>query len=380
MNFVIILAGTSLAAGQPQAIPPAPERITKIEPADAFAKLTANAWGDPNRSFVQFNNDGTYRRKVKTEVSAGECPVGLPNFDHRGQWTMKWKDDHGMIQLETGDMLAFALGKNALFFVDRWLPHIDRNLDPTTKPKLALEDILKFRDQPTYSKLADTNWKKSNSFDVFRLPTKIKLDSFGGLRLEYRDGECRAEGAWSLVDKGTKLLRYYEKDSCDLRRPGVPETGSTDERLDLSEQNVQFFGGDYRPESIKSDKQIFTFDSFSGSVKTTLIWNGSFQKGKTIECEIQFTAVDRDYVLDQIVMEQTECQLIQKGISVKGDTKSIGTIKLNMKLAHGKTTVHKMEFTPAVSGPYIGTNIVFRYQNDRQEYTGRQMFFSAVKE
>jgi|GEM_PF-2057274 len=361
-----------------------PTRIAIKDPQAAFERLTSHTWGNASRTFVQFNADGTYRHKVTTEVPKMGCPVGLPNFDHRGTWTMRWKDDHGLVQLETGDMLAIAFTEKQLFFTNSWLPRIDRLMDRPPQPQPApapksYAELSTFRPNALYAKLAGARLKKTDRFNWFMYPTRVQFDPAGRFGAQFRGGECTMEGFWSLTVQGTQLFTVAEENQCDLRGPGTAAIGASNEIPEFEEDLVLFYGTSWRPETSKDDDQVFSFDSYSHSVRVTGRLTQPLRKGVAAKLELSFKAKNGDYDLEEIAISQSSYQRSGAGFRLLGEAKPLATLKLGTRLAQGKSITREVEIVPAYAGADVSLDFDFHYKDVRQTYHGRRGFLGPVE-
>ncbi len=367
---------TPVAAGTPT-------RITIADPRSAFARLTAHAFGDSAKTLIQFNADGTYRHKVTTHPPPMGCPVGLPNFDRHGTWTMRWNKDHGMVQLETGDMLAIAFADKSMFFGQLWLPQRDRlgnqPQDLPIHPAKSYAELSTFKPNALHAKLGGARWRKSDRFNLFMYPTQVQFDPLGRFSAQFREGACKMEGFWSLTGQGTQLLTVGEENQSDLRGPGTGSIGASPENPEFEDELMLFYGTSYRPESSKADDQVFAFDAYSNSVRVTGRLTKPLKKGVAAELELTFKAKNGDYELEEIAFSQAVYKFNGKGYSLASEIQSLARLKLGCRLDQGKTITRNVAIMPVYAGADVSLDFDFRYRDARQEYRGRRGFFGPVE-
>lgn len=361
-----------------------PKRVAIADPQAAFVRLTSHDWGDAAKMLVQFHADGTYRHKVTTKPPSMGCGVGLPNFDRRGTWTMRWNDDHGLVQLETGDMLAIAFADKRMFFGHSWLLQIDRlpgtaPPDQSSIPPKSYAQLSTFKPNALHAKLAGARWRKSDRFNLFMYPTQVQFDPLGRFSAQFREGECKMEGFWSLTGQGTQLLTVGEENQCDLRGPGTGSIGASPETPEFEDDLMLFYGTSYRPESSKADDQVFAFDAYSNSVRLTGRLTKPLKKGVAAELELTFKAKNGDYELQEIAISQAVHKFNGKGYSLASEIKPLATLKLGCRVDQGKTITRSVAIVPVYAGADVSLDFDFRYRDARQEYHGRRGFIGPVE-
>lgn len=367
-------------AGTRSSIPIVAERERIDDVQQVRKRITSKRWQIQDDSFIQFNDDDTYFLRMRTKSNWGECGVGLANFDRLGVWKLKWEQDHGMVHLENNDMLAVAVAKEHLFFTNAWtaaMPRVDQaefgkelyqhNLTKHTVNVGSLENEL-------YTQLANTKWRKSNRFDLFMYPTSVCFDSAGRYIAEYRDGDCSAEGHWSLEGQGTKLSSCPENNACDLRGISASITSGPEAPL-FVDNMVVFHGAAYVPDSARHDENVFFHDLVD--MRVIGKYRGNLEQAKKTKIELTVFAPTVS-TLSNVKVTSQRLVAADQCYTADGELSMIGKSQIEQSVTVGTPNYFPIEITPSISG-IVWLSFEVEYQSKEQTKQTRLGVITEVK-
>lgn len=198
-----------------------------IEREKIFENLTRATWCDdssearsallaPSISTYEFNRSGRYHWARFSDYPEGEGS---------GRWNFKATGlAEGVIVLESGDVIHFVIdNKNILSLGFLTLKQCDAiKYNHTTYSAASISSV---EPSPLFKQIVAHIWEKTDSNDLFRLPSRIQLKDDGTYFADFRNGECSYKGTWSLME-GNLVRQIPAGDNCDLRSKGESPTST----------------------------------------------------------------------------------------------------------------------------------------------------------
>lgn len=345
----------------------------------AFERLTSKVWGIEKESFIQFRQDGSYRWKKVDQIAPYLCPVGVDRFDREGLWKLQWKDDHGIVQLETGDLLSIAFRQGQLVLQGELIPAAKNVVPPKEDTPKEIRVMAPKKMPAIIEKLCQHSWRKSNRFDLFMYPTTVRFDMYGRYSAEFRDGECKAGGFWSLTGSEQNLTLTPDPNQCDQRGNSTASVGEHNSRPIFKHDMLIFFGVSYLPEGHDKTKQKFTFDRYQNSVRTTGWYSGDLQKNQPKKLTLHFENMSQYSKQLESLKVTLEEYSATRGKPENAAAKStLLELELDVSLEHTGSEYSKtVEITPRVAGEVVLT-FNLSYRDSQQEYHGYNNYFGTI--
>jgi hypothetical protein len=233
--------------------------------ADVFARLTATTWLDAGRcgansdplpptcNRLRLAGDGTYDWSATSDY---------PERAQSGTWNFFARDvDGGIVCLDDGSVVDFALsatGKLAWGMLGELAP--DSPLGGGSRTALPTVSVA-----PLFMALIEHDWRKTNEIDVYSQPTGFSLSDDGTFVAEFRDGECEANGTFSLIKDRTELQLWprASPNACDLRGGGTTANlvGSGIPPV-IEDGILHLYAASYRDAAIQTEQRYLAFSSY----------------------------------------------------------------------------------------------------------------------
>jgi hypothetical protein len=346
-----------------------------------FAALTAVEWDNncvgggglpPTCTQIQLGADGHFKWQAVSDVV---------ERDQSGGWNFSARSDHdGIVCLQTGAVLAFSIEAYGI-----WLGQLGLSPGPAltaTGSRGALPTVIS---DPLYPQLARA-WTKANRFDLYRVAQDITLARDGTYVASYRDGACTATGTWS-VDLETRTTgptpiwwTRADANTCDILNGGktaeLEDNGGTplveDSRLVLYDQT-------YREVGATDTRSWFSFDSYTGSVRTS----GTLDSELSVSSPTTFDLVfdnrsDTAKTLTSFAIRATPVALTTGGYQPAGATVDLAVADLGGEsLATLSWTSHSLNVSPPTAGD-VELALELDYADATQMYTGRTSYIVTI--
>jgi len=350
-----------------------------------YSALTATSWFDrgnceardplpPTCNRVELAGDGTYSWTAFSDA---------PERDESGAWNFRARDaTGGVICLDNGSVIDFELTPTGGL---RWEPL--GVLDPEAPlgrapgrgalPTIAVD--------PFYIELTDHAWAKTDELDLYRLPTTLTLRGNGTFTAELRQGECVADGTFSLVRERnfrSSRLTFWANaapNRCDLRDGGTPYTISSGDTPRIDEDGVLHLTGTaYRDARISTERRLIAFSSYSedAGLTVTAEWDGALRAGTATSWAISLhNNGGSPQMVSSLRIDLTPLALTGDGFTAAGPVAIAVDRALGFTIAPGDTLplAGDTVFTPGPAG-WTLLHIEVDSSDSRQPYRNQDSY------
>ncbi|HLG10681.1 MAG TPA: hypothetical protein VI876_02880 [Dehalococcoidia bacterium] len=368
-----ILGASSERPGPAPARPTSPELTASTSVStktrdDLFSRLTASRWcnkhyidqkaqlAETSKSY-EFAADGVYDWFHESDYLEGEGG---------GTWTFIATDaDSGIIFLDSGDALRFSLVDDGPLLLEFEPLDACEALTVEGQPN----ELPRIKPSALFQQITAHTWYRSSDTDLRTRPTSITYVANGTYLADYRFGDCREAGSWSLRDG--QVTRQLPLQRCDLR-----ESSSNATRLRyaaafhdgrLVTENAAFAKEPLRPNGTAT-----LYAERHGQYEAIVDYQMPLRVGvaNTFVFRLKNVGVDWLTLLDATV-EATPYSQTPEGYTAAGPAGLIAaTAALNITIAPGESYEFSLDFTPEGAGE-TGFDIEVKVQGKRQRFDSR---------
>lgn len=363
-------------------------KVTQIKTTlgedNMFEFLTKNRWQDagcgqggllaPTCTTVEFRKNGNFSWTAFSDY---------PERGQSGKWNLRLTEENaGIVYLSDGSVISFMReGDDLGFTISQFMPAEDIVYE-LNESQLTRDDLSIVEPSETYNKLIANPWEKSNDFDLFRIPESIVFKENGRFFASYRDGQCSHGGFWSL-DHGAIphliLIPFSDTNDCDLRGYDA-SIAASNEWPRFQDELLIFYSSSYYNAEERIRKKVFSFDSYSGSVRVTGEYDGTFTRGVPVSVDFMFENVtDREMELGKFEIAMQNMKLVKGGLGRDGEEVVLLTKDYTgINLPPGKDMQDQFTIIPSVSGEYVYFTIRLDFKDVRQSYGGYESYIVGV--